>query len=334
VVLLGVAVALLVPAAANSGLETNPGANGRIAFVRHCFSTNTRRCNDTIWMMNLDGSGLRQLTRTNPQLVEDTNPAWSPDGKRIAFSRGFSLYVMNADGSGKRRIHPAPPGATLDPFPSWSPDGRQIMFLDETKNTVKSVRPDGTGLRTLFRALKVGRVLGQPRWSPRGGLIAWVAVTKGDLYVSRPDGGGARRVARADTTGILDSGTEPAFDWAPDGKRLVFRSEPFRGDASMIYVVNTDGSGMRLISKVSLYDGHSDHGPVWSPDGSSILFYRVGEGDRPENGVPLDRLTVIGADGTGRRDVGPGGEGCRIVVPATGKQIACPASRPAWQPAR
>ena len=49
--------------------------------------------------MNADGTGQQNLTR-NP--ARDVAPAWSPDGRRIAFVRNFEVYVMNADGTGQQ----------------------------------------------------------------------------------------------------------------------------------------------------------------------------------------------------------------------------------------
>ena len=80
--------------------------------------------------MDSDGNNLRRLT---PLQTFDYNPAWSPDGKQIAFQsahneKNMDIYVMNADGSSRRRLtrHPA-----RDRYPSWSPDGRKILFYAE-----------------------------------------------------------------------------------------------------------------------------------------------------------------------------------------------------------
>ena len=75
--------------------------------------------------MNADGSGQRRLTR-NP--ARDMDPAWSPDGRRIAFDRGGTqqIWLMNPDGSGQRSLTPAAGWRSRDP--DWSPDGRKIAF--------------------------------------------------------------------------------------------------------------------------------------------------------------------------------------------------------------
>jgi Tol biopolymer transport system component len=114
--------------------------------------------NYEIYVMNLDGSGVRRLTDSPGP---DGWPAWSPDGKTIAFSSTrddcsyseaddckrsgdigpfHDLYVMNADGSGQRRVT-----ERFAQFSAWSPDSRYILFSPG----LHVIRPDGSGLATL-----------------------------------------------------------------------------------------------------------------------------------------------------------------------------------------
>src|SRR5207244_616815 len=85
-----------------------------------------------LYVINVEGSGERLLRRESPDSTHGflTSPAWSPDGKRIAFTRidytkapDYGVYVMNADGTGATKI--------LDDAgePAWSPDGKSIAFL-------------------------------------------------------------------------------------------------------------------------------------------------------------------------------------------------------------
>ena len=111
-----IALAFVALAAVSPAHAAYPGANGKIAFARaHTF------------VMEPDGSGVTDLVSPNIPGQFDRQPAWSPDGSRIALSRtldhgaNFDIYVMNADGTGATRVTSSP---TLDSHPSWSP-GRQ-----------------------------------------------------------------------------------------------------------------------------------------------------------------------------------------------------------------
>ena len=94
--------------------------------------------------MDADGSDTRRLTSTKD---DDSQPTWSPDGKRIVFARGASgrLFVMNADGSGARRVTDE---LAEETEPAWSPDGRWIAYVQKDPGSsireLWLVRPDGS----------------------------------------------------------------------------------------------------------------------------------------------------------------------------------------------
>jgi Tol biopolymer transport system component len=110
------------------------------------------RCFD-LYAVNADGSGLRRLTRN----TNDHAPAWSRDGRKIAFvsvrDGNREIYVMNADGSGQQRLTRNRAG---DYSPAWSPDGRKIAFVSQRDGNVNHEiyvmnTLDGGGQRNLTR---------------------------------------------------------------------------------------------------------------------------------------------------------------------------------------
>src|SRR4051812_32740548 len=111
--LLGVLAALLI--AAVPAQATFPGKNGKIAFSAGPGGTAPK-----IFVMNPDGTGVTQVGPSGGQ-----NPEWSPDGKRIAFTVGRSLFMMNADGSDITNI---PLNHWIHGRIAWAPDGSRFAF--------------------------------------------------------------------------------------------------------------------------------------------------------------------------------------------------------------
>jgi len=304
------AVVLASCAAQNSGTgATKPASsshNGKIAFAR-----TDNRGQSHIFVMEPDGTGVRKLA-TKPAL--DNFPAWSADGKRLAFeaSEGpndlnIDLYVMNADGSGLERITK---GSTLDRMPSWSPDGKRIAFLrgrwkpfaKENTGGIYTIRADGTDLRQLTDNPRDE----YPAWSPDGKTIAFDRLTKesGGIYTVDSDGGGPRRLTDP-PEGFWDG--EPS--WSPDGTRLAFtRTSGKRPNRPDVFTMNAeDGTHLRKLTAKT----KGAYSPDFSPDGKRIVFVGWEGGNK---------LAVMDADGTNVRRLTPDSKG---IVDELG---------PDWQP--
>ena len=121
-----------------------------------------------IFVVNIDGSGLHRIT--TPRFA-DVDPAWSPDGRTIAFARdtkglgnGYVLGLVNPDGSAPRSI----PGTSGGITPAWSPDSRSLVFA-----APDGLRTIGVGGGTSRLILHSGAVA-DPAWSPDGRRIAFV----------------------------------------------------------------------------------------------------------------------------------------------------------------
>lgn len=159
---------------------SRPPSNSQLAFVR----------DQQIYVVNVDGTGLIQLTDTEPD-VANSDPAWSPDGRTITFTSDwraydfvYDLYAMDADGSDVCPILQGPffwPGATFYYQSAWSPDGQSIAVVrcaDAFEicwpdSDIAIANADGSELRVIAH----GGGYASPSWSPDGHWIAYASLT-------------------------------------------------------------------------------------------------------------------------------------------------------------
>jgi hypothetical protein len=240
---------------------------------------------------------------TDPK--EDFAVTWSPDGKRLAFTRSTGaltadVFVADANGSHLRNLTRA--SAQYSWAPDWSPDGQRIVFVasDPDVEQLVTIRPDGSDRRPVpgTETDSNGQLSG-PRWAPDGSLIGYTRY--GDIRVVHPDG--------SDDRVLVPNAVSLA--WAPDGRRIAFSRD---GDLAF---ANSDGSEIAVITHTR--DAYETLA-AFSPDGSKLVYTSLDSAPRGVQG-PGDHTYLTDADGGHRRElhgirgVGGGGPAWRPAAP-------------------
>jgi Lysyl oxidase/WD40-like Beta Propeller Repeat len=199
------------------------------------------------------GGGVFLVGRNGARLIARGahEPAWSPDGRRLAFvalgaGGAGDVFVKDADGTHPGRITSTE--GVHEASPSWSPDGLRLAF--EREGTIVVARADSSRARALTRGWS-------PAWSPGGARIAYER--DGDLFLVPASGG---RPVRLTATPAAES--SPA--WAPDGRRLAYVSD----ETGMpdIRVLDTRSRAATPLTA----DAAFDSSPAFSADGRRIVF--------------------------------------------------------------
>jgi serine/threonine protein kinase/Tol biopolymer transport system component len=263
--------------------------------------------------------------------IQGNAGAWSPDGQKLAYASGDTLYLANADGTGSRALIHLP-GALASSGPStaplaWSPNGQEIAFtLSDPKTGVRSlweVSADGANLHEMFPGWHPKRSEGYGEWMPDGKYF--IFQSQGQIWAAREAGSLLHKVDTAPVQ--LTAGTVSYSDPVPskDGKTIFAVAgfqrgelerydaqaktfEPFLGGISaqdvsfsknaqwVAYVTYPEGilwrSKLDGSDKLQLSDPPVYAMlPVWSPDGKEIVYY-----SRAQPGEP-SHIYEVSADG-------------------------------------
>jgi TolB protein len=329
----GLAVATLAGTAgcgAGSHTDAHPTGNGhtrpvlpalnfpgKIVFRRFL---DDAQSHGALFVMNANGTGVRQLTHPPADAVDSLSgpPSATPDGLTVVFDRSTpdaaGIFLVRVNGAGEREI-PAPSGVPGDGWPAVSPDGTRIAVAR------------AWGQHDEFDDLMTG------------------------LEVLQIDGTHPRLVAnlgyRADVGGAT---------WSPDGTTLIFsvhnNGPGTPSDGSALFAVDLSGRGLHRLTPWETE--HQISGPVFSPDGTMILFRLKPQGQDfggdyftvTRDGRSRRRLTHFGpAHTTGSAtwspdgsmivfaDAGMGGNDDLYVMRADGTRVTRLTRTPQWESA-
>ena len=274
---------ICLPASAAARTSTPP--SGQIAFVR----------DGDIYIMNADGSGVRRLTTSSRR---EGQPAWSPDGRTIAFIRAGigeefdvcqnEIWLMDADGGNQRRIpfELSPqlmPGTTHEQTYysvadiAWAPDGKEIAVGASAQSWYPNmadglfalqlylVHPDGTSRRRLG-PLIYGMGMQGLGWRPNGSELLLNTWNRGWGELVSCD------VASGATAAPYPNRAMWNATWSPDGTRIAVCALDADGEAggpgSPKHLIVIDQSTRQERDLwAGAWDGIRELHPTWSPDG-------------------------------------------------------------------
>ncbi|HWA59438.1 MAG TPA: DPP IV N-terminal domain-containing protein [Gemmatimonadales bacterium] len=225
-----------------------------------------------LYRVDSDGGGVAALSGPGEEVL---SPTWSPDGKRIAYTRFAggkgSLVLQGVAGGDKTTVTGT--GVALNITPAFSPDGRLLAYARSGE--------DGTDIFTAdinqnccVQRLTVGRYSDNlsPTFAPDGRRIAFVSTRAGapQIYVMAADGTDQELLAPFDY-GVTGSSNAP--EWSPDGASVAFHREVNR--VPQVFVLDVASRRVRQLTS----SGRNED-PTWAPDGRHLAFVSDRSGRR------------------------------------------------------
>jgi Tol biopolymer transport system component len=247
-------LALSLVATSGAARSAAPPPTELIAFVRESPTRTDSNAGVNLWVVRSDGGGARKVVGSSGW---DEHPAWSPDGRRIAFDKAIyetvegedilkaiDVWIVGRGGSGAGNVtHDG--SASL---PAWSPKGDALAFA--RGDGVFVIEANGSARRHIGRRADPT----EPAWSPDGAHVAFT--TPGEVWIAKPSGAGQRRLARG-------ASSETRAVWSPDGRSISYAG------GNGVFAVKLAGGRPRLLTRL-------DEQAIWSPDGRRLALVRSG----------------------------------------------------------
>ena len=291
-----------------------PGQNGRIACTGERSTvlpapgpspsdpaTASRREIYTMDPDTGDAGGVRLLTNNR---VDDNDPDYSPDGRRLVLesyrSASSEAYTMDADGTNLVRLT----FRSQEEFQGdWSPDGKRLIFQVGAGTDFDILRMNANGSDQVLITGDPAND-GRPAWTLDGSRIAFDSArieNQSEIFTMDAEVGDFAPLASPLTRLTTNPARDRHPQYSPDGRKIVFQSNRDRLTAPAndeIFTMNADGTGVTRLTFNAVDDPAtpaneaSDTDPIWSPDGTKILFQSRRAGGDTE-------VFTMNVDGTG-----------------------------------
>lgn len=225
-----------------------------------------------LYRVDSDGAGVTTLSPAGEQVL---SPAWSPDGRRIAYTRfgpGVGPIVVLDIASGQRTTVTGTTTA-LNITPGFSPDGRLLAFARSSEDGTDIFTAD-VAQNCCVQRLTVGRYADNlsPTFAPDGHRIAFVSTRAGlpQIYVMAADGTDQELLAPFD---FGATGPSNGPEWSPDGASVVFHRDVNR--VPQVFLLDVASRRVRQLTSAG-----RNEDPTWAPDGRHIAFVSDRSGRR------------------------------------------------------
>lgn len=279
------------PPAGSAAASSTPVAApaGRIVFRQFLDSAQKR---GALFVVNTDGTHKTQLTKPVDGET-DGQPDWSPDGKRIVFTKStgggtpaeaHGIDVINADGTGDISLTTAGTAddVNFNDQPAFSPNGTEIAYAhgdgnpaaDQLENTgIYVMNVDGSNPHEVVKMPPAAADVGGVAWSPDGKQLLYGVFNTGS---GLPKLGRAFFIVNADGTGNMQltqwgSGADGSPDWSAKTGKIIFRvAINEESGIGNFFTVQPDGSGLTQVTH--LKEAVVSHKVGFSPDGDWIVY--------------------------------------------------------------